>query len=79
MKPLFAFVFPFPEGGESRCLRDFAHIDAACEWASSMLTEGEFCCVAEVPSCTYVFEPVKHPHHAVSMHEDGWDVLEVID
>ena len=79
MNPIFAFVFPFPEGGEFRCLRNFADVDEACEWAVSMLTEGEFCLLSEFPSCTYVFEPALHPHHAVSMHEGGWDVLEVID
>lgn len=79
MKPLFAFVFASPEGEDLRILRTFTDVDAACEWAASMLTEGEFCLLSEIPSSTYVFEPAKHPHHAVSMHEDGWDVLEVID
>lgn len=79
MRPLFAFVFPSPEGGDFRCLRTFTDVDAACEWAVSMLTEGEFCFLSEVPSCTYVFEPVRDPHFAVSLHPEGWDVLEVID
>lgn len=76
MNSIFAFDFPFPEGGSFRCKRNFADADAACEWASSMLTEGEFCYLAEVPSCTYVFEPANHPHHAVSMHTDGWSVID---
>lgn len=79
MNPIFAFVFPFPEGGDFRCKRNFADVYDACEWAASLLTEGEFCYLAEVPSSTYVFEPVRDPHHAVSMHPEGWEVLEVVD
>ena len=77
--PIFSFVFPFREGGEFRCMLNFADVDAASEWCTSLLTEGEFCDFAEVPSRTYVFDPVKDAHHAVSMEGDGWKVLEVVD
>ena len=80
--PIFAFVFPFGEGrGEFRCKRNFVCHQEACEWAASMLNQGEVCDLAECESSDYVFEPACESHTAVSWSEDGqtWRMLEVID
>jgi|TARA_R100001480_G_scaffold123374_1_gene121832 hypothetical protein len=82
MNPIFAFVFPFgEERGEFRCKRNFVDEEAACEWAASMLNQGEVCYLAECESADYVFEPACESHTAVSWSADGqtWQMLEVID
>ena len=78
---IFAFVFPFEGGGEFRCKRNFVCHEEACEWAASMLSNGEVCYLAECESADYVFEPACESHTAVSWSEDGstWQMLEVID
>jgi len=81
-QPIFAFVFTFGEDrGEFRCKRNFVDEESACEWAASMMVQGEVCYVCEVESAEYVFEPACESHTAVSWSEDGrtWRMLEVID
>ena len=80
-QPIFAFVFPFGEGGEFRCKRNFVDEEAACEWAASMLDRSEVCYLAECESASYVVEPAGEAHTAVSWSADGqtWQMLEVID
>ena len=80
--PIFAFVFPFGEGrGEFRCKRNFVCHQEACEWAASMLSNGEVCYLAECESADHVFEPACESHTAVSWDWDGcgWRMLEVVD
>ena len=80
-QPIFAFVFPFGEGGEFRCKRNFVDEEAAFEWAASMLDRSEVCYLAECESADYVFEPACESHTAVSGSADGqtWQMLEVVD
>ena len=80
-QPIFAFVFPFGEGGEFRCKRNFVDEEAACEWAASMLDRSEVCYLAECESADYVFEPACESHTVVRWADDAptWQMLEVID
>lgn len=81
-QPIFAFVFPFGEGcGEFRCKRNFVDEEAACEWAASMLNQGEVCYLAECESADYVFEPACESHTVVRWldGEPTWEVYDVID
>ena len=78
---IFAFVFPFEGGGEFRCKRNFVCHEEACEWAASMLSNGEVCYLAECESADYVFEPACESHTEVRWSWDGcgWQMLEVIN
>lgn len=81
MNPIFAFVFPFGEGGEFRCKRNFVDEEAACEWAASLMVQGEVCYVCECESADYVFEPACESHTVVCWHDDAptWEMYDVID
>ena len=72
MRKIFAFVFPFTEGGEFRCLKSFENADDASEWCARMLSVGEECHFTEVPSTTHVFEPATDAHYTIESHDDGW-------
>ena len=75
MRKIFAFVFPFTEGGEFRCLMSFEDADQASEWGAGMLSVGEKCHFTEVPSTTHVFDPSTDEHYTLTSHGDGWQII----
>ena len=82
-------MFPFGEGGEFRCKRNFVDEEAACEWAASMLDRSEVCYLAECESADYVFEPACESHTVVRWldsedaptvgHYEMYDVIDDFD
>ena len=75
MRKIFAFVFPFTEGGEFRCLMSFEDADQASEWGAGMLSVGEKCHFAEVADAACVFDPATDEHYTLTSHGDGWQVI----
>ena len=73
---IFAFVFPFGEGGEFRCKRNFVDEHAACEWAAQLLLQGEVCFVCECESADYVFEPARGTAHCRELERGRTDVAD---
>ena len=68
---IYSFIFPLGES-EFRTKMSFARLVDAQTWAAGQLLKdgSEWCLLKEVPSSSYVFDPVEEAHYAVRWTAD---------